>query len=417
MKDSAFTYHDWDELVITGVPEELKGAQLLTTIRGRGTEAHLVGAFRKTDLPSSKDPDQVMLTWSGDPATSVDIQWRTDTTIHDGKINYRKKTDRVVHSTEAGKFRLEDRLLMNDRFINRFTSKITGLEPGTVYEYQVLPDTGWKPDYTFTTAATNNDFSFIWFGDTHYSPVFGKMFNQADSSHPDAAFYSISGDLVSDGLYRDQWDKLISFAPQVIAKKPLMCVPGNHDNRYGLGAATYRAMFSYPENSPAGVPKEQTYSFTYKNTLFLMLDCTSPIEAQSDWIEEQLKNSKATWKIAMFHFPPYNFEEPYPNIQKAWMPIFDKYRVDMVLSGHTHNYMRSKPMSGGLVTDSYKKGTVYLISIAIPSHHENMIAEPYAAVRFADGQYYQYLKVEGNKFTYTALNADNKVVDSFTIKK
>ncbi|MBZ5857722.1 purple acid phosphatase family protein [Flavihumibacter profundi] len=417
LQDSAFTYHDWDELVLIGVPEELKGAQLLTTIRGRGTESHLVGAFRKTDHPSSKDPDQVMLTWSGDPSTSVDIQWRTNTTIPDGKINYRKKSDGVVHSADAGKFRLEDRLLMNDRFINRFTAKITGLEPGTVYEYQVLPDTTWKPDYTFTTAAADNDFSFTWFGDTHYSPVFGKMFNRADSSHPDAAFYTISGDLVSDGLYSDQWDKLISFAPQVIAKKPLMCVPGNHDNRYGLGAATYRAMFSYPENAPAGVPKEQTYSFTYKNTLFLMLDCTSPIEAQTSWIEEQLKNSKATWKIAMFHFPPYNFEEPYPNIQKAWIPVFDKYHVDMVLSGHTHNYMRSKPMSGGLVTDSYKKGTVYLISIAIPSHHENMTAEPYAAVRFADGQYYQYLKVEGNKFTYTALNADNKVVDSFTIKK
>ncbi|ULQ52137.1 purple acid phosphatase family protein [Flavihumibacter fluvii] len=417
LQDSAFTYHDWDELVLTGVPEELKGAQLLTTIRGRGTESHLVGAFRKTDHPSSKIPDQVMLTWSGDPATSVDIQWRTDTTIQDGKINYRKKGDGVVHSTDAGKFRLEDRLLMNDRFINRFTAKITGLEPGTVYEYQVLPDTSWKPDYTFTTTAADNDFSFIWFGDTHYSPEFGRMFNRADSSHPDAAFYTISGDLVSDGLYRDQWDKLISFAPQVIAKKPLMCVPGNHDNRYGLGAATYRAMFSYPENAPAGVPKEQTYSFTYKNTLFLMLDCTSPIEAQTGWIEEQLKNSKATWKIAMFHFPPYNFEEPYPNIQKAWIPIFDKYHVDLVLSGHTHNYMRSKPMTGGLVTNSYKKGTVYLISIAIPSHHGNMMAEPYAAVRFADGQYYQYLKVKGNKFTYTALNADNKVVDSFTIRK
>lgn len=417
LQDGAFVYHDWDELVLTGIPEELKGAKLLTTVRGRGTESHLVGAFRKTEHPSSIKPDQVMLTWSSDPSTSVDIQWRTNTTANDGKINYRRKSDGVVHSADAIKVKLEDRLLMNDRFINRFTAKITGLEPGTVYEYQISPDTTWNPDFTFTTAAPDNTFSFIWFGDTHYSPKFGKMFNSADSLHPDASFYTISGDLVSDGLYRDQWDALLSFAPQVISKKPLMCVPGNHDNRAGLGAGTYRAMFSYPENAPAGVPKEQTYSYTYKNTLFLMIDCTSPIEAQTEWIEEQLKNSTATWKIAVFHFPPFNYEEPYFNIRKEWMPLFDKYHVDMVLSGHTHYYMRTKPINGDVATDSFKKGTVYLISIAIPSHHEKMTKEPYAVVRYPEGQYYQYLKVEGNKFTYTAFDSDNKVADSFTIEK
>jgi len=148
-----------------------------------------------------------------------------------------------------------------------------------------------------------------------------------------------------------------------------------------------------------------------------MIDCTSPIEAQTEWIEEQLKNSRATWKIAVFHFPPFNYEEPYFDIRKAWMPMFDKYHVDMVLSGHTHYYMRTKPINGDKATDSYKKGTVYLISIAIPSHHEQMTEEPYAVVRHPQGQYYQYLKVDGNKFTYTSFDSENKVADSFTIEK
>ena len=417
LQDGAFTYHDWDELVLTGVPEELKGAQLLTTVRGRGTESHLVGAFRKTETPSSEKPDQVMLTWSSDPSTSVDIQWRTDTTVNSGKVSYRKKGDSVVRSAEAQKFKMEDRLLMNDRFINRFTAKIAGLESGTVYEYQVSPDTIWNPDFTFTTAAANDTFSFVWFGDTHFSPLFGQLLNRADSLHPDAAFFTIAGDLVSDGLYRNQWDDLFSFAPETISRKPLMCVPGNHDNRAGLGAGMYRAMFSYPENAPAGVPTEQTYSFTYKNTLFLMIDATSPVDAQTGWIEEQLKNSTATWKIAVFHFPPYNYEEPYFNIQKTWVPLFDKYHVDMVFGGHIHYYMRSKPMNGGVVTDSYKNGTVYVISIGIPSRHKNIGDEPYAEVSYGEGQFYQYLKVEGNKLIFTTFNAEGKVADSFTIKK
>ena len=48
MTVGAFTYHDWDELVLTEVPIELNGQKLLTTIRGRAREAHLVNAFRKT---------------------------------------------------------------------------------------------------------------------------------------------------------------------------------------------------------------------------------------------------------------------------------------------------------------------------------------------------------------------------------
>src|SRR5690606_34571587 len=53
----AFTYHDWDGLVLTEVPEALKGQYLLPTIRGRAREAHLIGAFRRTEFPSTETPD------------------------------------------------------------------------------------------------------------------------------------------------------------------------------------------------------------------------------------------------------------------------------------------------------------------------------------------------------------------------
>jgi predicted phosphodiesterase len=306
---------------------------------------------------------------------------------------------------------------MNDRFIHRFTAKIRDLKLGAIYQYQIEPQTDWSENQTFSTAATDNSFSFIWFGDTHYSPKFGELFNRADSAHPDAAFYTIAGDLVSDGLHRNQWDDLFWYPKNIISRKPLMCVPGNHDNRSGLGALMYRQLFSYPKNGPGEVPSEQTYSFTYKNALFLMIDATSPIDAQTAWIEDQLKNTSATWKIAVFHFPPYNYEEPYFNIQKAWIPVFDKYHVDMVFGGHVHYYMRSKPMKAGEVVHSYNDGTAYIISIAIPSHHGEMAEEPYAALRKSEGQFYQYLKFEGKKMTYSAIDFENKVIDSFSIKK
>uniref|UniRef100_UPI0032161F8D metallophosphoesterase family protein n=1 Tax=uncultured Draconibacterium sp. TaxID=1573823 RepID=UPI0032161F8D len=417
MENEAFTYHDWDELVLFNVPEELKGQQLLTTVRGRGTESHFVGAFRKTAFPSSEEPDQVMLTWSDNPATTIDIQWRTNTNVVDGTVNYRIKGSSEVFSVPAEKFVMEDLLLMNDRFIHRFTAHLKGLKPGTTYEYWIERQKEWSGNQTFTTQADDNSFSFIWFGDTHHSPVWAEIANAAFNAHPDAAFYSIAGDQVSDGLYRNQWDDLFSFASDIISQRPFMNVIGNHDNRAGLGAWMYREMYSYPKNGPKDVHKEHTYSFTYKNALFLMIDATAKNELQTAWIEDQLKNTKATWKFAFFHFPPYNWEEPYLNIQKEWVPVFDKYHVDMVFSGHIHYYMRSNPMKGGQVVDSYNEGTAYVISIGIKSRSRDIGKEPYAAVRKAEGQFYQYLKIDGNELKYSAIDSGNNVIDSIQIKK
>lgn len=417
LDDSVFTYHDWTELVLMDVPEELKGQQLLTTIRGRGKESHLIGAFRKTQFPSSAKPDQVLLTWSADPSISMDIQWRTNTTVETGEVRYRASGSSDVQTTVAEKYVMEDRELMNDRFIHRFTAKIRDLQPGTNYEYLIAPETDWKNACMFSTPAGDESFSFIWFGDVHNKKEFGDLHYKAETAHPEAAFYTIAGDLVGDGLYRNQWDELFEYSKEVISKKPLMNVPGNHDNRLGLGAKMYRDMFSYPVNGPDGVPKEQTYSFTYKNTLFLMLDATSPVEAQTEWIEAQLANSTATWKIAVFHFPPYNWKEPYLNIQEEWIPVFDKYHVDMVFSGHFHYYMRSKPMKAGQVVDSYSDGTAYIISLGIPGRNEEITDEPYAAVREQDCWLYQHIRIDGNRLFYRSVNIDGEVIDEFEIVK
>jgi hypothetical protein len=416
-KDGAFTYHDWDELVLSGVPSSMVGQQLLTTIRGRASETHLIGAFRSTEHPSSAKPDQLLLTWSDDPSTSMDIQWRTDTTVTEHMLKYREKGSSQTLSADAERVRMDDRMLMNDRSVNHFTAKLRNLKPGVTYQYLIAPQTEWTDNNSFTTAAKDNSYSFLWFGDTHFSPKYGEILHLAVSDHPDAAFYSIVGDLVSDGLHRDQWDNLLDYSKDVICRYPLMAVPGNHDNREGLGAKTFRDIFSYPENAPAGVPKEQTYSFTYKNTLFLMIDATSPIAAQTPWIDQQLATTNAKWKIAMFHFPPYNWEEPYVDIQKAWVPLFDKYHVDMVLGGHIHYYMRSKPMKAGKVVSSYKDGTAYIISIGIPQKHFEITNEPYAEVLNTDGQLYQYIKIEDGSLSYESVAIDHKINDSFKIKK
>ena len=416
LDNGAFTYHDWDELVLYDVPGTMKGQKLLTTVRGRGVESQLTGVFRTTDFPSGTLPDQIMLTWSSDPEIGIDIQWRTDTTITEGVVKYRETGSTGEFAAVAGKYVMDDRVLLNDCSVNRYTARLRELKPGTTYEYRVVPQDKYRENQTFSTPAGDGDFTFIWFGDTHHSPEFGKLIRTAEKRHPETAFYSIAGDIVSDGLFRNQWDEIFEYTGEVICRKSLMVVPGNHDNRAGLGALMFRELFSYPVNGPEGVEKEQTYSFRYKNALFLMIDATSPIDAQTKWIEDQLAASDATWNFAMFHFPPYSSEGGYPEIRRKWCTLFDRYHVDMVMSGHVHNYLRTKPMKDDKPVASPSQGTVYLVSIGIPDNDTQPVL-PFAELQLSGEMLYQKVSINGNKLEYKVMNIDGLIRDQLTIIK
>lgn len=422
MKVGAFTYHDWDELVLEDIPNDLIDGKLLTTIRGRAREAHLVGAFRTTMFSSSNKPDQIMLTWGQDPTKTQSIQWRTNTSTEDGVVKYWEKGTAEYEGLEkqAEVKVMEDRLLQNDRYINRYTTIIDNLKPSTTYSYKVGDPSQniWSEVAEFKTAPISPaPFSFVYFGDTHRSPHWGKLINDAYKRFPESAFYSIGGDIVSTGLFRDDWDQLFQYSAEVIKNRPLMSTLGNHDDQDGLGAWMYTDLFDLPKNGPENITPEYSYSFEYSNALYLMIASTMPISEQTKWIEEQLKNSKAQWKFAMFHFPPYSYEEDYPVIRKEWGELFDKYHVDMVMSGHVHYYMRSKPMYAQKPVESPSEGTVYLISIAIPNGNRKMEDRDFVEVRFGGEYLYQKIDIDGKKLTMKTYNSEGKMRDSLEITK
>lgn len=419
MGPGAFTYHDWDELTLEEVPDQLLGQVLFTTIRGRAREAHLIGAFRTTPYPSGAEPDQIILSWVSDPSTSMDIQWRSNSSVQEGRVKYWVSGTRDTLMAVADMKIMEDRLLQNDRYVNRFTAHLDPLQAGTHYSYQVGSEQGaWSETASFQTEDSSDDaFSFIWFGDTHKSKHWGELLQHSFQKFPDVAFYSIAGDLVSTGLYRDDWDQLLHVSDPVFQYKPLMPIPGNHDSQDGLGSWMYQEIFSLPENGPDKMLPELSYTFNYKNALFLMLDVTSPLELQSRWIEEQLSNSNAKWKFAMFHFPPYNYEEDYSEIRQEWCTLFDKYHVDMVMSGHTHYYMRSLPIFNEEVVEHHSQGTVYVISVGIPGRHEHMPPEEYAEHREGNGWLYQHMEIDGDRLNYRSLDINGEIKDSFSIEK
>lgn len=91
------------------------------------------------------------------------------------------------------------------------------------------------------------------------------------------------------------------------------------------------------------------YTFSKKNIDFFVLDSNYMTPQQLSWLEDKLKGSSAKWKIAYFHHPLYTcakYHGPDVDLRNQLMPLFTKYGVNVVWSGHEHVYERIKPQQG-----------------------------------------------------------------------
>lgn len=102
--------------------------------------------------------------------------------------------------------------------------------------------------------------------------------------------------------------------------------------------------------SGAGYPHLSLYSFDNGPAHFLVLDSDNYVSvtdpAWRDWIRRDLTGSKAAWKFVFFHHPGFNSNRKHAEDQKMRLlaPLFEECGVDVVFSGHVHDYQRSKPL-------------------------------------------------------------------------
>jgi hypothetical protein len=93
----------------------------------------------------------------------------------------------------------------------------------------------------------------------------------------------------------------------------------------------------------------------------------SPGSAQLTWLENDLAASSQFWKFVIFHVPPYastssQAARDNSNEVRYLVPLFERYHVSMVLTGHWHYYERMKPLLGGQVSTIEAGAVVYLIT-------------------------------------------------------
>jgi len=385
----------------------------------------------------ASEPDRIVLSINGDPATSMAVTWRTDTTVNEtvAQISRNIPTVHLADSsvTLAGTF--ED--VTGDGVVGRFHSvTFTGLVPETTYAYRLGSGTGASEWFTFTTASVSpKPFSFLYFGDSQMgnNSLYSRVIRQAYSSVPGAALMVHAGDLVDGGsgstLHDDEWGEWHEAAGFITAGLPVVATPGNHEyydpadrskrelNKY------WRAGFTLPENGPAGL-EETAYTIDYQGVRFIVVNSDAMLRneeyatQQALWVEELLKNNPCKWTIMTFHHPLFSTSARRDNkvVRELIKPLIDKYGVDMVLTGHDHTYARGMVMADGEGKNSKKAGTVYVVSVSGAKQYQQD-ATKWWDVGLTYTQTWQVISVDDNELTYKAFNASGNVVDHFMLKK
>jgi len=183
------------------------------------------------------------------------------------------------------------------------------------------------------------------------------------------------------------------------ANIPFYAAIGNHDDpnqRY------YK---------PFGMGGNRFYSYQKKDTKFFVLDSNYMDKDQQAWIENELRSSNAKWKIAYFHHPLYSSGGAHGSevdLRTIIEPLFIKYGVDVVFSGHEHFYERLKP----------QKGIAYFTAGGSAKLRSGDIQRtPLTAKGFDTEQSYMLVEIDNDVMRFQTISRRGNVVDSGEISQ
>ena len=152
-----------------------------------------------------------------------------------------------------------------------------------------------------------------------------------------------TGDLAYDnGTISQIEDTVFAVYADILRNIPFFPSAGNHDTET-MNGAPFRDVWSLP-----GAGDRKYYSYDWGRVHFVALDTEASYVTQATWLDEDLAKTTLPWKIVYFHRPPYSSGQhgSDTSLRRAWAPIFERHGVQLVLSGHDHDYERMTPQNG-----------------------------------------------------------------------
>jgi acid phosphatase type 7 len=392
---------------------------------------------------SPKTPTRIIINLTESPSKSMAVTWRTLDEVTVPEVKIAEASAWTEFESIAGSIKVKSIKIVTDKKDHVFehSAIMNGLKPNTLYAYMVGGDSVWSEWNQFRTANdTTAPFMFVFFGDPqndlkqHCSRVFREAFKKA----PSASFWMFSGDITSEPE-DDQWDGFFYAGGFIFATIPSAIVLGNHDIAYLMQdgkivrnekgkkqrgnkvSDLWKEQFTLPENGLPGF-EETSYTFDYQGARFIVINTNDEknLSVQSPWIEKLLSGNQNKWTIISFHHPFYSAgrDRDDEDTKNAYLKLFDKYNVDLVLTGHDHAYSRSYKLKNNFKVPDNEKGTVYVVSVSGPkmysvnSKYNNLMAKTGGNV-----QLFQTIAIKDNNLILEAYTATGELFDSFILKK
>ncbi|MDH4157162.1 MAG: metallophosphoesterase [candidate division Zixibacteria bacterium] len=218
---------------------------------------------------------------------------------------------------------------------------------------------------------------------------------------PAAVFHT--GDLVEDGYNPKDWLMFNSITAELLLTAEFFPALGNHEKQ----AQLYFDNFDLPNN-------EQWYSVDRHYVHFIILNTCVAIDAGSEqyrWLESDLAAipDSIRFVAVAFHHPPYSTgrhgaEGAY--LQETLVPLFEKYGVDIVFSGHDHDYERS-----------FCGGTYYIVTGGGGASLYDQVYEHPCSQQYLKIHHFCKLSVVSDTLTVKVYDIDGRLADQCEVHR
>ena len=309
----------------------------------------------------------------------------------------------------------------------QYQADLAGLRPNRQYVYSAIVNGQQIGDAQlchFRTAGSG-PLDFLVLGDSgQATPEQFAIASRMALERP--SFILHVGDIAyMDGTFAQFHSNYFQFYSGLMSCVPFFTAPGNHEYVTN-DAAAYLALHSVPQRTVPINDRGRYYSFDWGNAHFVSLDSNASLEDAVEgkgrmlaWLENDLKFTRAFWRIAFFHHPPYATGLNQGDILCSWarekiVPILESYGVHVVFSGHEHSYQRSLPVRDNTTTTP-GDGTLYITSGGGGAHLYPVFAHPLLAVSQSSHHYIRG-EMRGTQLTLRAIGIDGIEIDNVVLR-
>jgi hypothetical protein len=378
-------------------------------------------------------PMHVYLTYSDDPATSMDINFFVEREVPEVTV-YLDTESRGGDITKYKHFRDATYTKSMIELVDRralYVVALKDLKPNTDYYFVAGdPKYGYGKERKFRTLAGGDaPVRFVNGGDMGASDRARALLEYAGKENPD--FAVIGGDIayvngllggyVTWDAWLKNWDELMVTTDGRMI--PIVTAIGNHEvNRYESDDPEVKSPWYIGLFGRQG--EEVYYSRKFgDNIAFILLDSGHHNEhagEQAAWLERELAaHADVKYTFAAYHVPLYPAHRPYEGEYSKrgrthWAPLFDRYGLTIGFEHHDHVLKRSKPLKGNQVDPS---GTVYIGDGTWGTNPRTIDPEPrwYNEVEGSIAHFW-VIDATNEGLAFKAIDENGDVVDTYAMK-